>query len=210
MPISVVSGWLRCRLCAASHDAAVRQSKKLHVENNIELAVAVTRMDAWLSGDKQERQLPSSSVTILTTPICLTQSWTLSHQSPHFPPLIHPNHLLHPASPMRTDPPGTQGCSVERFHRLLPFFVGWWTSRIASIWTWFTTNTRAVLLELGETPSTQHASSNQSASVTPWPSFFYRPKCWLYPTTRLLRVGFCHAEVLQCAPPSPKKGRTSV
>ena len=51
MPVSVVSGWLRCRLSFAllrTTLLCVRATryKKLHVENNIELAVAVTRMDA--------------------------------------------------------------------------------------------------------------------------------------------------------------------
>lgn len=49
--LSVVSGWLRCRLSFALLRTTLlcvraTRCKKMNVENNIELAVAVTRMDA--------------------------------------------------------------------------------------------------------------------------------------------------------------------
>ena len=48
---SVVSGWLRCRLSFALLRTTLlcvraTRCKKLNVENNIELAVAVTRMES--------------------------------------------------------------------------------------------------------------------------------------------------------------------
>ena len=50
LPVSVVSGWLRCRLSFALLRTTIlcvraTRSKKLHVENNIELAVVAARMD---------------------------------------------------------------------------------------------------------------------------------------------------------------------
>jgi len=49
--VSVVSGWLRCRLSFALLRTTLlcvraTRSKKLNVENNIELAVAVTKMES--------------------------------------------------------------------------------------------------------------------------------------------------------------------
>ena len=50
LPVSVVSGWLRCRLSFALLRTTLlcvrsTRSKKLQVENNIELAVVAVRMD---------------------------------------------------------------------------------------------------------------------------------------------------------------------
>ena len=50
LPVSVVSGWLQCRLSFALLRTTLlcvraTRSKKLQVDNNIELAVVAARMD---------------------------------------------------------------------------------------------------------------------------------------------------------------------